>query len=675
MDEVPGAMHLITAKELARFTYADPLRTLRTVSGVNLQEEDGYGLRPNIGMRGSGVERSARITLMEDGVLIAPAPYTASAAYYFPSIARMASVEVLKGSSQIAHGPQTAGGAINLVTPELPDSGATAKLRLEAGAWGHTVRHAQAGARVGAFSVWAEALEFGSDGFKSLPGGQPTGFDKADQVLKVRWQRGDHSLQAKLTRSEELSHETYLGLTAPDFAADPFARYAGSQVDQMTSEHSQKVLTHRFARGNWSLTTDVYRTDFHRNWYKLDKVVESTGVVHGIIGALESKDALAVLNGDPSGELLVKANNRTYFAHGLQHRGVLRLPKRQKLIYGLRLHADGVDRFQWSDTYAFVDGTMGLQAAGTPGSAGNRVDGAEALAGFVRATLRAGDVTFTPGVRHESMVFSRTEFGGDFDRSEPGEVRTNAVSVWLPGVGVHWAATPELSAFAGLHRGFIPPGSAPGTRPETSWNSELGARWSFQRISGALTYFENAYTDLLGADLLAAGGGGTGDLFNGGAARTRGVEVEAVANLISSPHASLPVRVAYTWTDAQFTTAFASDFDGWGDVDSGDELPYLAPHMFSLVTSYERATWAVDVSTRYTAAMRTVAGQGDLLPDRTIPAATVVDAGLRWFPHEHVLMSAGVNNLLDATYAVATRPAGWRPGMPRSLRLGLTFSI
>jgi Fe(3+) dicitrate transport protein len=97
IDEVPGSLHLITSLELAKFAYTDPIRVLMAVPGVNFTEEDGFGLRPNIGLRGSGTERSSRITLMEDGILIAPAPYTASSAYYFPSIARMSSIEILKG--------------------------------------------------------------------------------------------------------------------------------------------------------------------------------------------------------------------------------------------------------------------------------------------------------------------------------------------------------------------------------------------------------------------------------------------------------------------------------------------------------------------------------------------------------------------------------------------------
>ena len=286
LDEVPGSLHLITTKELNRFSYSDPLRTLRTVSGVNITEEDGFGLRPNIGLRGSGTERSSRITIMEDGILISPAPYTASAAYYFPTIARMSSIEILKGSSQIAFGPQTAAGAINLISSIIPDSN-QAIFKTDMGSFGSRKRHTKVGGSKetlkGTFGYLVEDLNLRSDGFKILDNGASTGFNKSDRLIKLRYSTPastsiSQSIAFKLAVVDETSNETYLGLSDEDFILTPFRRYSASSEDVMTSRQTQFVITHKIALSkSIEFNTDFYRTTFDRNWYKLDRVIDSTG--------------------------------------------------------------------------------------------------------------------------------------------------------------------------------------------------------------------------------------------------------------------------------------------------------------------------------------------------------------------------------------------------------------
>lgn len=104
---VAGSGSVIGQDQLRIEAATDINQLLKTVPGIYIREEDGAGLRPNIGIRGATSERSSKITLLEDGVMVAPAPYADPSAYYFPTATRQTAVEVLKGAPLLRYGPQT----------------------------------------------------------------------------------------------------------------------------------------------------------------------------------------------------------------------------------------------------------------------------------------------------------------------------------------------------------------------------------------------------------------------------------------------------------------------------------------------------------------------------------------------------------------------------------------
>lgn len=695
IKKIPGSVYYLSPKDLDKFSYTDINRALRNVPGVNYQEEDGFGLRPNIGMRGSGVERSNKITIMEDGILAAPAPYSAPAAYYFPNIGRMHGLEVMMGSSAIEHGPYTTGGALNFISTPIPDD-FSGKVNILGGRFGGRQVHAVVGNSHKNVAYMVETLQFGSNGFKTLDNGGDTGFERTDFTAKIRVNtnpdaRFNQSLTFKLGAASETSEDTYLGLTESDFEATPYRRYAGSQADVMNTSYTQLSATHNinFSK-KLSLTTVVYRNDFGRNWYKLDKVINSDTVANSIANVLDnpnsSGNALDVLTGSNSlpGALQVKANNRDYYAQGVQTRLNYEFgPEKynQSLKFSVRYHEDQMDRFQWVDDYTMNNGTMMLHESGTPGTESNRIESARALASFVHYSIDFGRLTITPGLRHEMIEMHRLNYGtNDPERTGVNiSERSNSVNVFIPGVGFRYAINENLDGFAGVHKGFSPPGSNPDTRPEESWNFELGARYHKKGFRFQSTVFYNDYSNLLGSDLAAAGAVGTGDLFNGGTARTMGLEVFGVYDLMrlfsKDSKFSIPVTLNYTYTNSVFTSDFDSDFGEWGSVARMDRLPYLAPHQLGTMIGLEHDLFAFNLSARYMGEMRTVPGQGTIAPETKLADYIVVDASVTFIMHKYVSLFGSVTNMLNETYAVALRPSGYRPGMPLSFNLGLKASF
>lgn len=682
-----GSSYYISPEEIKKFNYTDVNRTLRSVPGVNVYEEDGFGLRPNISLRGTSPERSAKITLMEDGVLIAPAPYSAPSAYYFPTIARMQAVEILKGSSQIQYGPYTTGGAINMLSTEVPDT-FSAVLNSSYGSFQSGRVHALLGDSKKNFGYAIEYLNYNSNGFKELDNGADTGFDKNDLMAKFRVNTSPEakvgqSFEVKFQYSDETSNETYLGLAQQDFEDTPFRRYAGSQIDEMNTEHMQFMGTHTLTFSDYFvITTTGYYNDFSRNWYKLDYVTID-GEREGISNILEAPNTFGAYydlvrgatNSDADDLLAVKANNRDYLSTGVQTKLDYHWTGEKTfhdIEVGLRYHYDEEDRFQWVDDYAMNNGDMTLVNAGVPGTNANRISDARAFAAYAQYKLKYNDLTLTPGLRYENITLSRANYGSN-DVARTGvdlSERENKVDVFIPGIGFNYNFD-NISVFGGVHKGFSPPSNQPGEKPEESINYELGSRFSYAGFTGEVVGFYNDYSNLLGSDLAATGGTGSLDQFNAGEVKVQGIEVLLNYNLLpNAKNFMLPVTFGYTFTDTEFLNSFGSENDIWGEVNVGDELPYIAKHQFNTTVSLEHSKYEINLSARYNGEFRTQAGSGAIPANERVDSNFIFDLAGKYRLGNHLALTANVINLFDETYAVARVPAGLRPGHPFGVYAG-----
>ena len=688
-EQRTGSAQKLDKEEIKKLGALDPNRLFQRVAGIQVYEEDGFGLRPNISMRGTAPQRSAKINLMEDGILIAPAPYSAPAAYYFPSLGRMDAIEVYKGSSQIEYGPNTSGGAINFLSAPLPQD-FEFQAQGTTGRFGTNNQQISFGNKHQDFSYIAQWLGYQSDGFKQIDGGGRSGFNKQDVLGKFQWipksLAHKHALILKVGFAQEDANETYLGLSQADFDQNPRRRYASSSKDRMKSYHQQYSLTHLWSPSKFiSLKTVGYNNIFRRNWYKLDKV-NIQGETLGLAEILDDPEEFPLAYQSLTGHdnlaqtsLAVKANNRRYFSRGIQSQldWQSQSDPTRRLSIGLRLHQDAEDRFQWVDTYALENQNMNLIEKGIRGSDANQIKKATAFSGFVLLTQRVGKFTLKPGIRLESIALRAVDFGSaNLNRLAPPEQNTlNTSFVLIPGLGFCYKWDNQTGVFGGLHKGFSPPGFTPEQKSEISWNSELGVRHRQNQFSAEAVGFFNHFDRLLGSDLAAAGGYGNNERFNAGNARVWGLEtnISQLFTLNESKKIKLPITFVYTWTNNSFLSEFESDNALFGSVQPGDEMPYIAPHQGSLMISLTHPRWSANLNTRYQSAQRSIAGQGPIGTDQIIPQRTIIDFALNYQISTAWNTQLSVVNATNEVYLAARHPAGLRPGHPRGISLSLNY--
>lgn len=686
-SRIPGSAQSIGRAELTRARVLTTNEALRKVSGIVVRDEEGLGLRPNIGIRGLNPTRSTKVLLLEDGVPVTIAPYGDNAAYYHPPVGRMERIEVLKGAGQILYGPQTVGGVINYITPGLPaTSGST--FRLSGGSndlLNGYLRAASVNGEGGA------VLDIGR--WRGLGARENVASEVADASLKlfVPIGRGQR-LVAKTNVYREGSQLTYSGLRENEWAANP--RQNPFRNDRFDITRVGGSVAHEWTRGPQRLVTTAYAHDVSRDWWRQS----SNSAQRPNDAADPNCGTLANLETGCGNE----GRLRRYQVLGVEPRysqPLLVGALAGTLDVGLRLHREVQLRRQ-------LNGAAHDSRSGTVAEDNHR--STDAIAAFVQTRLGTDRWSVSPGVRVEQIGIARTNrlpVGGNAS----GVTGSTSVTEVIPGIGATLTVHERLGLFAGAHRGFAPPrnediisnttGGVVELDAERSWNYEAGARW--QPMAGwelEATVFRMDFANQIVPASVAGGTGAT--LTSAGRTLHQGVELDLRGDLPAVGRLVPFVSLAATWVPVARFEGARFAFIGTGGADvvgkvyaeqngggtrtalsvTGNRLPYAPEHTLTAslglrhLAGFDVAVEAVHQGLQYgdPANTRVTVPDGQ---QGVVPATTLWNASVNWTPRPlGVTVFASVKNAFDELVLV-DRTRGLIPGMGRVVLVGVERSF
>ncbi|MEQ9510253.1 MAG: TonB-dependent receptor plug domain-containing protein, partial [Alloalcanivorax xenomutans] len=117
----PGGRTRVSEQQLQDNGALNLEDALREVPGVQVLDETGTGILPNIGVRGLNPLRSQRLQVLMDGYPIAIGPYTNIGLSLFPvTLEMLEQADLVRGGAAVHYGPNNVGGVLNLHSREIP---------------------------------------------------------------------------------------------------------------------------------------------------------------------------------------------------------------------------------------------------------------------------------------------------------------------------------------------------------------------------------------------------------------------------------------------------------------------------------------------------------------------------------------------------------------------------
>jgi Fe(3+) dicitrate transport protein len=675
INKIPGSAYLITSSQLTNKQPLTGNEVLRKVTGVYVVDEEGVGLRTNIGIRGLDPDRSRTVLMLEDGVPIALAPYGEPEMYYTPAIDRMKSVEILKGSGSILFGPQTIGGVINYITNDPPPVGQRTNLNISGGSEGYFLGEVGYGTTLDNIGLNINFLHKQADKVGV------TNFNLNDITAKIKFPLGENSkLGVKISTYDETSNSTYIGITQTMYDKGEYFTQIAPNDKLEIRRYSASVTHDYFFSENAYLRTTLFGYTTTRNWLRQDfsrkPTTNGTGVVFGDTNI--SNGAIYMRNSTGN-------RNREFEVAGIEPRFYLKYS-----LGNVRSELESGFRFLYER--AFEQRINGKVASAISGDLKNdEIRTGYAASIFAQNRFYLSDeLTIIPGIRLENFDYERDIYRTNF--RDTSLVNNSSVFSVLPGIGFNYNINNIYSVFAGIHRGFAPPrikdaitnsGTVLQLESELSWNYELGIRANIASlISVEVTGYMLDFSNQIIPVSESSGDFGTG-YVNGGETLHMGLEAGAKLALDRFINSDYGIILGVNVTASKSTY----DADRFISVDgeriniNGNKLPY-APEIYlsgslDIMTPFGLGLQfsGTYIGEQFTDQLNTNIASPDG-ENGKMPSYFLLDITGR-YPLSGINSSLyiSVKNIFDERYISSRRPQGIKVGLPRFITAGVKINL
>lgn len=668
LTEIAGSATVLAPRDLEEAHVFTTTEALRKAPGVYVRDEEGFGLRPNIGIRGLNPSRSTKVLLLEDGIPLSFAPYGDNASYYHPPIDRFERIEILKGSEQIRFGPQTAGGVVNYITP-VPKGEPDGKVGITVGSRDYFNAHVQ----LGRGPVLLDFVRKQGDGSRDHTHSAINDLN----VKGVLDLGGNQALTLRANVYTEDSDVSYSGLTQAEY--DNFGgEYNPFDNDSFKAKRVGLSATHELQfNANVLLLTNVYGSYFERDWWRQSSTTTDTqcNASYPAVTANFQSDRLAGIAVNPDMCNSAQGRLRSYFSYGIEPRLFVQhdtLGIENELEVSVRAHYESQERRQENGSSATArNGTV----------VENNERDVDAYSAFLQNRFIFGRFTVTPGIRVEHIKQERTN---NLTAANGDETLTK----WLPAIGGTFALSGTTTLFAGVHRGFSPPrvedliGNDGATAAEVPYDwaveAEVGIRSAPRPgIDLQLAVFRNEFDQQVVVGSVAGGNLplALGEALYQGAELAGRIEF---GPLLGWRH-NVYTRLSYQWLPtARIESPFEAIVNGALVGEEGKRLPYAPKHLLTLGLGYVHPRgFSGEIELVYTSDQysdfantedSTANGLAGVIDDYTI-----VNLALNYsIPGTGWTVFGTIKNLFDEEY-IADRTRGILPGTPRLYQAGVQY--